>query len=308
MAGEEHRDSGSEVQRVQDVLRTRLADGTYSVGQRLKSQADLAKELGVSRDTVQKAMSDLVDEGWLRTRPGSGTTVTLVRATQSPRGADLRALLEAAFEEKEVRIDVWSLSSETFDLQIRNQALRVAARQVRPERIEVRMLLPGTDVPLSYPRRYDGGDDERLTARMHALVKRHSESVRDTLLDLQDRGLVREVDVQIRYVPVTPTSKVYLINGKHGLMGFYDIERRPIRVSGDDGDELVDALDVLGFGSTLLHFFREPAEASVGRKFVDAAQRWFESHWMHLGDPSDPSAPSAPSESGAPGDPPAPMV
>lgn len=56
-------EGGREFQRVSDELRARIADGTYPLGTLLPSQRDLAAELDVSRDTVQKVLRELVGEG-----------------------------------------------------------------------------------------------------------------------------------------------------------------------------------------------------------------------------------------------------
>ncbi|WP_066059366.1 PLP-dependent aminotransferase family protein [Halioglobus sp. HI00S01] len=53
----------------------RIRDGLWSEGQRLPASRQIASDLGVSRNTVTGALSQLIAEGFLVARPGSGTFV-----------------------------------------------------------------------------------------------------------------------------------------------------------------------------------------------------------------------------------------
>ncbi|WP_193043887.1 MocR-like pyridoxine biosynthesis transcription factor PdxR [Mycolicibacterium baixiangningiae] len=69
-----------------EALRDAIRSGRLAPGARLPSSRTLAADLGVARNTVARAYSELVAEGWLASQHGSGTTV-------SPRAADvLRSL------------------------------------------------------------------------------------------------------------------------------------------------------------------------------------------------------------------------
>ena len=56
-------------------IRALLSEGTLRPGQRLPSSRALAHELGVARGVVEAAFDQLLAEGWLVTRHGSGTFV-----------------------------------------------------------------------------------------------------------------------------------------------------------------------------------------------------------------------------------------
>lgn len=56
-----------------DELRRGLAAGEYADGRRLPTEAELAATHGVSRQTVRRAMQDLVAEGAVYRVPGRGT-------------------------------------------------------------------------------------------------------------------------------------------------------------------------------------------------------------------------------------------
>ena len=66
---------GSRSLEVLDGLRGALARGDYPAGSRLPSERALAERLGVSRPTIRRAVAQLVQEGHIRTRHGSGMTV-----------------------------------------------------------------------------------------------------------------------------------------------------------------------------------------------------------------------------------------
>ncbi|MFD4372753.1 PLP-dependent aminotransferase family protein [Streptomyces sp. NPDC058486] len=58
-----------------DALREAVRGGRLAPGTRLPSSRQLAADLGVARNTVAEAYAELVAEGWLTARQGSGTRV-----------------------------------------------------------------------------------------------------------------------------------------------------------------------------------------------------------------------------------------
>ncbi|MFG2354678.1 PLP-dependent aminotransferase family protein [Streptomyces sp. NPDC048521] len=67
-----------------DALRDAVRTGRLAPGTRLPSSRSLATDLGIARNTVAEAYADLVAEGWLTARQGSGTRVaTGVSSTPS---------------------------------------------------------------------------------------------------------------------------------------------------------------------------------------------------------------------------------
>ncbi|MGA5650772.1 PLP-dependent aminotransferase family protein [Streptomyces seoulensis] len=58
-----------------DALRDAVRTGRLAPGTRLPSSRTLAADLGIARNTVAEAYADLVAEGWLTARQGSGTRV-----------------------------------------------------------------------------------------------------------------------------------------------------------------------------------------------------------------------------------------
>ncbi|MGW4779091.1 MocR-like pyridoxine biosynthesis transcription factor PdxR [Streptomyces filamentosus] len=69
-----------------DALREAVRGGRLAPGTRLPSSRQLAADLGVARNTVADAYAELVAEGWLTARQGSGTRVAR-RADPRPPAA-----------------------------------------------------------------------------------------------------------------------------------------------------------------------------------------------------------------------------
>src|ERR1700759_4926564 len=61
--------------RLESALREAVRTGRLGPGTRLPSSRALAADLGLARNTVAEAYGQLVAEGWLTARQGSGTRV-----------------------------------------------------------------------------------------------------------------------------------------------------------------------------------------------------------------------------------------
>lgn len=81
---------------VADALRQRIRSGQYAPGTTIPAEPELAAEFDVSRSLVNRALSALRTEGWIRPERGRGTTVnplpvlrrsTLARQDQAAREA-----------------------------------------------------------------------------------------------------------------------------------------------------------------------------------------------------------------------------
>ncbi|MFI6337599.1 PLP-dependent aminotransferase family protein [Streptomyces sp. NPDC050535] len=75
-----------------DALREAVRGGRLAPGTRLPPYRSLAADLGVARNTVADAYAELVAEGWLTARQGSGTRVA---ARAEPLGAPARVPVKA---------------------------------------------------------------------------------------------------------------------------------------------------------------------------------------------------------------------
>jgi GntR family transcriptional regulator/MocR family aminotransferase len=79
--------SGSRVRLgLETALRDAVRTGRLGPGTRLPSSRALAADLGLARNTVAEVYSQLVAEGWLTARTGSGTSVAQRRAAEPAPG------------------------------------------------------------------------------------------------------------------------------------------------------------------------------------------------------------------------------
>jgi ABC-type glycerol-3-phosphate transport system substrate-binding protein len=61
---------------LKEILEERIREGEFRAGKRLPTEKELCQEFGVSRITVRQALSELINEGLLFRRQGSGTFVS----------------------------------------------------------------------------------------------------------------------------------------------------------------------------------------------------------------------------------------
>jgi hypothetical protein len=164
-----------------------------------------------------------------------------------------------------VELDVFTFTSESLDTHMRLQAEKIRNGQIpAPEQITLRILLPSDAIELPYPRaraaKKSAPDvtelDRILEARTREIIRRHTSSLRNVLRNLKTDGLVPDVEVLVREVPLVPTRKRYLRRGVEGLIGPYKIMERTILM---DDDTEIDAWDVLGLGSTLICLVHDEA-------------------------------------------------
>lgn len=88
------------VDTVVDELKREIAQGSWGVGDRIPSEAELTATLGVSRPSVREAVRSLVQLGLLETRQGDGTYVVATDATQ----VALRRALRSADSREVIRV------------------------------------------------------------------------------------------------------------------------------------------------------------------------------------------------------------
>jgi DNA-binding FadR family transcriptional regulator len=113
-------DTGRLYERVARDLSAKIAQGHYTVGQRLPSERDLAVTYEVSRPTVREAVIALELDGLVEVRMGSGVYVTAKR----PRGGKAGETDIGPFELLEAR------------RAIESEACAIAAARITDEELE----------------------------------------------------------------------------------------------------------------------------------------------------------------------------
>lgn len=71
----EFRPNAPKWRQIADILKERIADGTYQVDTPLPSEHELVQEFGVARGTARKVLAKLKEEGVAYSERGLGTFV-----------------------------------------------------------------------------------------------------------------------------------------------------------------------------------------------------------------------------------------
>ncbi|MFE6285569.1 winged helix-turn-helix domain-containing protein [Streptomyces sp. NPDC057877] len=270
-----HRDVAGE-------LRARIRSGVLRPGQRMPTQAQLVKEFGVERGAVRQALRILQDEGLLtNVSRGSPATVaadvgdpaTGPEAEPQPTTVALAPRVAAAFGSAHVEIDALCLTAISLTLALSEPLRQIHAGELKPARVDVRVLLPSREINLAFPAPVDATDDvERLHRRWLAMRNAQGQVLQHNLLALRATHGI-DVRVSFRALPFTPPVKLYLLNGAEALFAYYTLGRRAEQVD----DEQLELYDALGTQSMLFAF-----EQGVGPRdttFVEQSCLWFNALW-----------------------------
>ncbi|MEU4235609.1 GntR family transcriptional regulator [Nonomuraea sp. NPDC026600] len=144
----------SQFRQVADVIRQRIAAGDYLAGSVLPKEDDLARDLGVTRPTVNNALKVLEAEGLVRAIRGRGTLVRelppIVRNAQARYATSHRERGRGAFD-----VEVKALGREP--------RVEVRIERVTPPASVADVLGVAADEPSAVARvRHMGADDTPL--------------------------------------------------------------------------------------------------------------------------------------------------
>ncbi|WP_367049103.1 GntR family transcriptional regulator [Streptomyces sp. Je 1-332] len=271
-------------QDIADTLRDRIRTGDLKPGDRLPTQALLAEEFGVERGTVRQALKTLQGDGLLaNVSKGSPPRIAAEPPVSTSAGVEPQASmvglaprLADAFSEPRVRIDVVSYTAETLMIALGEPLRLIHGGDIRPESINVRILLPSSGITLAFPRPTEGQDDDgRVHQRWLAQRNTQGQVLRHNLRALRSSHGI-DVDVSFRALPFTPPVKLYLLNGSEALLAYYTIERSML----DLGSAEMEAFDVSGLKSPLFSFDKNAAPRDAA--FVEESQKWFDALWATI--------------------------
>ncbi|MDL2080551.1 winged helix-turn-helix domain-containing protein [Streptomyces sp. GXMU-J15] len=272
-----------EVQRIVAELLGRMAAGVYAVGSFLPPQRQLAQEFEVSRTTIQQALRQLADDGYIESRVGSGSRVARISPDGGPvrtgqRHDTLGPCLDTAFTAPTVTVDMFSLTGEVLDAHLRVCADRVRSGEAEPQSISLRALTPRIDADFKPASPVNGSANTHTLSRLRQLRETHMDSLAFIIGALKREGLVGHTAFEWRDCSVAPMQKLYLLNGTDLVTGFYEVVRRPVGLPDGKG---VEIHDVNGLGVTLHRFSAVGENSSPGDEAViDRARLWFEDTWL----------------------------
>ncbi|MFI1967844.1 GntR family transcriptional regulator [Streptomyces cinnamoneus] len=266
---------------ITNALRAAILTKTLTPGERLPSQNELTKRYQVSRATVQRALRDLQDEGLIVARQGSGVFVR----SKTERPMALRPHIEQAFAADEVTIDFAGFSGETLYGAIREPIDRIRTGRLRPQSINLRVLVPDTRKPQALPASLDPSvTAEQVRERAHRIMLRSTQGIVDAVTELEILGLIEQARVSVRVHGFTPSFKLYILNQRDVFFGFYPVTPNTVPIGG----EPVKILDVLGLDATLFPFSQGDDRNGNETQWVEQSQLWFDSVWDNLGEDFTP--------------------
>jgi DNA-binding transcriptional regulator YhcF (GntR family) len=277
-------------QRVADQLRSEIQDNVLQVGQPLPTQDELKTRFKVSRSTIQRALQELHEDGFIDSQRGRVAVVADRHQRGAPGGihtpqlavVSLAQHLETAFEAEHVTVDAFCLTTQTLHGALERPLRRIYAGELSPRSLRMRLLLPSPEADLALPKRLEAPGDGKPLERLRRLIRSNSYLLRNKVMALSESQLVPnppDVSVEIRAVPLTPVQKLYVLNGTDALFGLYRVVEREIPEHQDWGP----IYDVLGLGSLLFWYSHDSGDAdNPAGMFVREAQEWFESLWSTI--------------------------
>ncbi|MGW6910389.1 winged helix-turn-helix domain-containing protein [Streptomyces sp. NPDC054940] len=272
---------------VADELRARITSGQLQPGQRMPTQARLADEFGVERGAVRQALRILQSEHLLtNVSKGAPATVApdLTRALTGPGAPPqptmvaLAPRIAAAFASPHVEIDALCLTSVSLTLAIGEPLRQIHAGQLKPAKVDVRVLLPSRDISLAFPTSVDvpadDADDADEQLRLRWLAQRNAQG-QVLRHNLQALRATHGIDVRIsfRALPFTPPVKLYLLNSAEALFAYYTLARREVEID----HQQLEMYDAPGIQSMLFAF--EQGAGLRDTTFVEQSHVWFNALW-----------------------------
>ncbi|AZQ35700.1 GntR family transcriptional regulator [Streptomyces cyaneochromogenes] len=269
---------------VADELRARITSGELRPGQRMPTQARLADEFGVERGAVRQALRILQSEHLLTNvskgapatvAPDLGRALTGPGAAPQPTMVALAPRIAAAFAAPHVEIDALCLTAVSLTLAIGEPLRQIHAGQLKPAKVDVRVLLPSRDISLAFPTPVDAtadAADEQLRLRWLAQRNAQGQVLRHNLQALRSTHGI-DVRISFRALPFTPPVKLYLLNGTEALFAYYTLARSEVEID----HQQLEMYDAPGIQSTLFAF--EQGAGLRDTTFVEQSHVWFNALW-----------------------------
>ncbi|MEC3918894.1 MocR-like pyridoxine biosynthesis transcription factor PdxR [Nocardia sp. CDC160] len=218
--------SGGRRAQVMSALREAIRSGRLAPGTRLPPYRSLAADLGIARNTVAAAYAELVEEGWLTARQGSGTRVAQ-RAAAMPveRGAPMQVERTAAMSvERSTPMPVERTAAMHADRSTPKPVERGPFSARRGSGRVLHDLQPSSPNAAAFPR----ADWVASTRRAMAAAPNEAFGVGDPRGRPELRGAVAEYLSRARGVRADPGRIVITTGFAHGLHLLADALDGPI--------------------------------------------------------------------------------
>ncbi|AZM76962.1 GntR family transcriptional regulator [Streptomyces sp. KPB2] len=263
---------------IAEALRERIRGGDLKAGDRLPTQAELAEEFGVERGTVRQALRALQEDGLL-TNVSKGSPPRIAEPEPArgdlpqPTMVALGPRLTEAFSAPRVKIDVVCHTSETLMLALGDPLRLIHEGRIRPESIDVRVLMPSRDIALAFPVLVEKEDDDPVHRRWLQMRNAQAQVLQNNLRGVRKVHPRIDVRVAFRALPFTPPMKLYLLNGEEALLGYYILTRREEEYE----SRALEMYDALGSQSLLFSHLKRTGDRDG--VFVEESQKWFDALW-----------------------------
>lgn len=267
---------------VAGILSERIRNGVMKAGGRMPTQESLSDEFGVERGVIRQALRLLEDAGLLtgRTRGAPARIAELppgrTEAAGEPQqtAAALGPRIMEAFGAPHVSIDAVCLTAESLNLAVAEPLQLIRSGKVTPETVKVRLMVPSRDLKLAFPRPAEEKSDDGPRVHEQWLTNRNNQGtfLRHNLRVLRSTRSI-DVEVTLKALPFTPTTKLYLLNGSEALFAYYTVKRREEQFD----DTPIEIYDALGMDSMLFRFERGGGKRDEA--FVTQSQAWFDGLW-----------------------------
>ena len=131
--------------KIHNQLRENIEDGKWKVGERIPAERELANQFSVSRMTLRQAIQELVDEGILERRVGSGTFVANRKVQERMSGVTSFTDLMKSIGKVPSSTTISNHLTIPSQVEIEKLDLKDGDQVVRMERIR-----SGNDVPICF--------------------------------------------------------------------------------------------------------------------------------------------------------------
>lgn len=185
--------------RILSELRLRITNGQYPIGSLLPTEAELSSEFSSSRHTVREALRRLIEQGYVRSRQGAGTSV--IAAESNTRYVQSFQSLSDLFQNSlDTHFVVHHIETVTLDDEM---ALRIDAKSKQKwlHVTGVRWTKPG-GAPISFIESYIPGEYADIVARFpqndrrpfYSLLEEHTgRTIEHVYQDIRAALMPREV-------------------------------------------------------------------------------------------------------------------